>query len=603
MMQKKWTFIIWFLAILLLFFLMTRPRDGGIQEVPWSAFLDQVESDLVASVVIQQEMVVILDKNGEKFKARIPAGDQSYLALLREHGVGITVAAPPGDWTGIILILAIPLVGLFLLFILLRIVSGGAGGQGGIRGGPFTMGKLGSKQVKPEEIKTTFADVAGMEEAKADLMEVVDYLSSPKKYERLGGRVPKGVLLFGAPGTGKTLLARAAAGEAKVPFFKISGSEFVEMFVGVGAARVREFFDHARKAAPSIIFIDEIDAVGRSRGMGLGAGNDERESTLNQLLVEMDGFDKGQAPIVMIAATNRPDVLDQALLRPGRFDRHIVVPMPDLRAREAILRVHSKRISLAPDVELGSIARALPLGFTGADIENMVNEAALIAGRLNKEAVSQADFLAARDRVIMGPERKTSVLSSDEKKVVAYHEAGHAVAATYTPEADPVQRVTIVPHGMALGVTMMLPERDLYLKTRNRLLAEVCVCLGGRLAEELVFSEITTGASNDLERATEIAQAMVTRYGMSGLGERVYSAGGQADFLGRNLGADYSEDTARKIDDEILKIIAEQKKRVSELLREHRVQLEALANALLERETVESEELKSIFEVWTDIEV
>lgn len=589
-MRKGKTVLIWFL-LAMLFIILAQFFDKGarIQTISWDKFLDQVEAGSAVFVQIEGSHIRMKAKNGAVYETTSPPGEVEYLKLLRQKRVEVTARESNSGWLALILPLIIPLVIIFLLFFAMRKIVGG------LRGGFTNFVKLGSQQVKPGDNKTTFADVAGAEEAKEALLETVNYLKAPRNYEKLGARVPKGVLLVGPPGTGKTLLARAAAGEASVSFFQISGSEFVEMFVGVGAARVRELFEHARKASPCIVFIDEIDAVGRSRGAGLGQGNDEREQTLNQLLKEMDGFLKWPG-IVILAATNRPDVLDRALLRPGRFDRHVIVHMPDFQAREAILRVHARKIALAPSVDLARVAQGFPTGMSGADIENAVNEAALGATRLKKDAVDESDFSAARDRVLMGPARKSIKFAEEEKRIIAYHEAGHAIVARYTEGADPVMHVTIVPHGLALGVTMMFPEADTYLKSEKRLLSEIDICFGGRAAEDMVIGSISTGASNDLKRATEIAMSMVTQYGMSGLGERVFGAQSEMSFFGADFGngRDYSESTAQAIDNEVAKIISGARERVDRLLKQNISKLHALARALLQKETVERDELEAL---------
>ncbi len=589
-MIKGKTVLIWFLLaaafiILAQFF----EKSVRTQKISWDEFLDDVEAGNAVEVVIEGNSIKLLAKDQRIYETVLPPGEIEYLKLLRQKRVKTIVRESNTGWIVLVATLAIPLILIILLFWGMRKMAEK------MRGNAADFAKLGSQQVKPGENKTTFADVAGADEAKADLMETVDYLKSPRRYEKLGARAPKGMLLIGPPGTGKTLLARATAGEAGVSFFQISGSEFVEMFVGVGAARVRELFEHARKASPCIVFIDEIDAVGRARGAGLGHGNDEHEQTLNQLLKEMDGFLK-QPGIVILAATNRPDVLDMALLRPGRFDRHVVMHNPDSRAREAILRVHAKKVALAPSVDLPRVAKGLPTGMSGADIESVVNEAAMGAIRLKKDAVDESDFSAARDRVLMGPARRSVTFSPEEKRVIAYHEAGHAIVAHYTSGADRVRHVTIVPHGLALGMTMTFPENDFHLKSEERLRAEIDVCFGGRAAEELVIKSISTGASNDLENATKVARDMVMKYGMSGLGERVFGTESEMNFFGQDFGngKNYSEATSQMIDEEVKKIIDASRGRVNGLLKEKISELHALANALLEKETIESEELVEI---------
>jgi cell division protease FtsH len=469
--------------------------------------------------------------------------------------------------------------------------------QGGGRGGAFSFGKSRARMLDESTNTVTFADVAGCEEAKEEVAELVDFLRDPSKFQKLGGRIPRGVLMVGSPGTGKTLLARAIAGEAKVPFFSISGSDFVEMFVGVGAARVRDMFEQAKKHAPCIVFIDEIDAVGRQRGAGLGGGNDEREQTLNQLLVEMDGFEATMG-VIVIAATNRPDVLDPALLRPGRFDRQVVVPLPDIRGREEILKVHMRKVPLAPDVKPDIIARGTP-GFSGADLANLVNEAALFAARQNKRLVDMDDFERAKDKIIMGAERRSMVMPEEERRNTAYHESGHAVVARLLPKTDPVHKVTIIPRGRALGVTMQLPTEDRYSQDRTRLLSMIAVLFGGRIAEELFMNQMTTGASNDFERATELARRMVTQWGMSDeLGTMVYGENEGEIFLGRSIQThkNVSEATMQKVDAEIRRIIDQQYRAARTLLEDNRDKVEAMTKALLEWETIDSDQISDIMD-------
>jgi len=469
--------------------------------------------------------------------------------------------------------------------------------QGGGRGGAFSFGKSRARMLDESTNTVTFADVAGCEEAKEEVSELVDFLRDPSKFQKLGGRIPKGVLMVGNPGTGKTLLARAIAGEAKVPFFSISGSDFVEMFVGVGAARVRDMFEQAKKHAPCIVFIDEIDAVGRQRGAGLGGGNDEREQTLNQLLVEMDGFE-ATAGVIVIAATNRPDVLDPALMRPGRFDRQVVVPLPDIRGREQILLVHMRKVPMAPDVKADIIARGTP-GFSGADLANLVNEAALFAARQSKRLVDMDDFERAKDKIIMGAERRSMVMPEEERRNTAYHESGHTVVAKLLPKTDPVHKVTIIPRGRALGVTMQLPVEDRYSMDRERLLSTIAVLFGGRIAEEIFMHQMTTGASNDFERATEMARRMVTQWGMSdALGPMVYGENEGEVFLGRSVTThkNVSEVTMQKVDQEIRRIIDEQYALARRLIEENKDKVEAMARALLEWETLDSDQLNDIME-------
>lgn len=469
--------------------------------------------------------------------------------------------------------------------------------QGGGKGGAFSFGKSRARMLDENTNPVTFADVAGCDEAKEDVQELVDFLRDPTRFQRLGGRIPRGILMVGSPGTGKTLLARAIAGEAKVPFFSISGSDFVEMFVGVGAARVRDMFENAKKHAPCIIFIDEIDAVGRQRGAGLGGGNDEREQTLNQLLVEMDGFETGQG-VLVIAATNRPDVLDPALLRPGRFDRQVVVGLPDIRGREQILHVHMRKVPLAGNVDAQVLARGTP-GFSGADLANLVNEAALFAARRNGRTVDMQDFEKAKDKIIMGAERRTMIMPEEERRNTAYHESGHALVARLLPKTDPVHKVTIIPRGRALGVTMQLPEQDRYSMDKNHLLNMIAVLFGGRIAEEVFMNQMTTGASNDFERATQIARDIVTRYGMTdSLGPVVYAENENEVFLGRSVTktTNVSEATMQKVDQEIRKIIDEQYNIARKLIEDNSDKMHAMANALLEWETIDAEQIEDIMQ-------
>jgi cell division protease FtsH len=511
---------------------------------------------------------------------------------LHNHGVDFQIEREDqnGIWLSI-LVQGLPVALLILLFFLFMRQLQGSGGKA------MSFGKSKAKLLSENHNKVTFADVAGIDEAKAELEEIIDFLKDPKKFTRLGGRIPKGVLLMGSPGTGKTLLARAIAGEAGVPFFSISGSDFVEMFVGVGASRVRDLFEQGKKNAPCIIFIDEIDAVGRHRGAGLGGGHDEREQTLNQLLVEMDGFESNDG-VILIAATNRPDVLDPALLRPGRFDRRIVVPRPDVQGRIGILMVHTKRTPLGQDVDLDQIARGTP-GFSGADLENLVNEAALLAARTNKDRIDLADFEFAKDKVLMGVERKSMIISEKEKRVTAVHESGHTLVARMLPNADPVHKVTIIPRGPALGLTQQLPAEDRYNASREFALNRIAICLGGRIAEELTFHEMTSGASNDIEQATDLARKMVCEWGMSeALGPLSFGKREEQIFLGREIAShqDYSEQTAQAIDSEVRRIVTDQYHRAKQILADNQVSLEKLSEALLEYETLDGPEINIIIE-------
>ena len=527
----------------------------------------------------------------QKFRLIIPKENAPELTkLLREKAVMISVKeVRSGDWV-LILLNALPLLLLagFVFFLMRQMQAGG--------NKALSFGKSRARLLSAQQKKATFKDVAGSDEAKEELQEIIEFLKDPQKFQKLGGRIPKGVLLVGPPGTGKTLLARAIAGEANVPFFSISGSDFVEMFVGVGASRVRDLFEQGKKNAPCIIFIDEIDAVGRHRGAGLGGGHDEREQTLNALLVEMDGFESNEG-VILIAATNRPDVLDPALLRPGRFDRRVVVARPDVKGREEILRVHTRKVPLSDDVELSIIARGTP-GFSGADLANLVNEAALWAARQNRKFVAMADFEMAKDKVLMGVERKSMILSDEEKKNTAYHEAGHALVAAMTPGADPVHKVTIIPRGMALGLTMQLPEADKHTYTKEYLEGMLAVLMGGRSAEEIFLGHITTGAGNDIERATDIARNMVCEWGMSQLGPLAFGKKEEAIFLGREIAQhrDFSEDTALQIDKEVKRIVNEAYGKAHNLLETNRDTLDRIAQALLVREVLDANEVKMLME-------
>ncbi|MDT5270849.1 MAG: cell division protease FtsH [Acidobacteriota bacterium] len=515
----------------------------------------------------QNELMNLGTSKGTAVEDKTAAGNSAFWSILM--------------WWGPVLLL----VG-FWVFMLRQMQSGG--------NKALSFGKSRAKLLNNQQKRVTFKDVAGVDEAKEELQEIIEFLKEPQKFQKLGGRIPKGVLLVGPPGTGKTLMARAVAGEANVPFFSISGSDFVEMFVGVGASRVRDLFEQGKKNAPCIIFIDEIDAVGRHRGAGLGGGHDEREQTLNQLLVEMDGFESNDGVIIM-ASTNRPDVLDPALLRPGRFDRRVVVPRPDVRGREGILKVHTRKIPLGEDVEISVIARGTP-GFTGADLANLVNEAALNAARYNKKIVNMADFELAKDKVLMGAERKSMVITNEEKRVTAYHEAGHTLVGLKVPNADPVHKVTIIPRGMALGVTQQLPEGDRHNYSKEYLLGQIAILMGGRLAEEVFLGSITTGASNDIERATELARAMVCEYGMSNLGPLTFGKKEEQIFLGREIAQhrDFSEDTAIKIDQEVKKIIGDQYERARDIIQDNRDTMIRLAETLLDRETLDAVQIRRI---------
>ncbi|QHS09546.1 ATP-dependent zinc metalloprotease FtsH [Sinimarinibacterium sp. NLF-5-8] len=578
-------------------------------ELAYSEFINQVEQDNVAEVFISGQTIRGQLKAGSRFSVISPETDnRSMIGTLLDHKVKFTGEEPAQTpWFLQLLFNAFPmllLIGVWVYF--MRQMQGGGGGRGAM-----SFGKSRARMLNADQVKITFNDVAGCEEAKQEVTELVDFLKDPSKFQKLGGKIPRGVLMVGSPGTGKTLLARAIAGEAGVPFFTISGSDFVEMFVGVGASRVRDMFEQAKKHAPCIIFIDEIDAVGRHRGAGLGGGHDEREQTLNQLLVEMDGFE-GNEGVIVIAATNRPDVLDPALLRPGRFDRQVVVPLPDVRGREQILKVHMRAVPLAENVKPNIIARATP-GFSGADLANLVNEAALFAARANKRLVDHDDFERAKDKIMMGAERRSMVMSDDEKRLTAYHEAGHAIVGLSVPDHDPVYKVTIIPRGRALGVTMFLPEEDRYSLTRERLNSQICSLFGGRLAEEIIFGadKVTTGASNDIERATEIARNMVTKWGMSDrLGPLSYSEDNGEVFLGKSVTQTkhVSDDTAHAIDEEVRQVIERNYQRAKQILESNLDKLHAMSDALMKYETIDAEQLRRIMagqdpgvpESWTD---
>lgn len=552
-------------------------------EISYSSFLQKVESKEVTSVVIDRDQITGKLADGKDFKTVAPA-DPALVQNLRAAGVEITAEkADQSTWWGTLLSSILPIILILGIWFFIMQQSQGGGNR------VMNFGKSRAKMMGEEKTKVTFQDVAGADEAKQELEEVVDFLKSPKKFSELGAKIPKGILLVGPPGTGKTLLARAVAGEAGVPFFSISGSDFVEMFVGVGASRVRDLFEQAKKNAPCIVFIDEIDAVGRHRGAGHGGGHDEREQTLNQLLVEMDGFGTNEG-IIILAATNRPDILDPALLRPGRFDRHVTVDRPDIKGREEILRVHIKGKPISPLVDLKVIAQQTP-GFTGADLSNLVNEAALLAARENKKIIEMPELQEAIERVIAGPERKSKVMTADSKKLTAFHEAGHAIVGYYSPYADPVHKITIIPRGRAGGYTLMLPKEDRSYMTKNQLLDQLKTFMGGRVAEALVLKDVSTGASNDLERATEIARQMVCDYGMSDVLGPVSLGGRQEQvFLGKGFGRerDYSEEVAGQIDHEVKKILDEAYQATEKILSEHMDQLELVANQLLEHETVEA---------------
>ncbi len=589
--------LLWGVIVLVMFVVFSRymPPAAQPEPVPYSQVLDDLSNNRLQSVTLQGNEIIGIRKDKSQFTAYNP--ETEYTALigsLNKAGVLIRGKAPkePNFLAQLLLQLA-PALLLILVFVyMLRQMQGSAGGRGAM-----SFGKSRARLLGEDQVNVTFADVAGVDEAKQEVGEIVDFLKDPSKFQKLGGKIPKGVLMVGSPGTGKTLLARAIAGEAKVPFFTISGSDFVEMFVGVGASRVRDMFEQAKKHAPCIIFIDEIDAVGRHRGAGLGGGHDEREQTLNQLLVEMDGFE-GNEGIIVIAATNRPDVLDPALLRPGRFDRQVVVPLPDVRGREQILRVHMRKVPLADDVKPALIARGTP-GFSGADLANLVNEAALFAARGNRRTVSMEEFERAKDKIIMGAERRSMVMTEDEKKMTAYHEAGHAIVGISVPEHDPVYKVTIIPRGRALGVTQFLPEQDRYSLSKRRIESTIATLFGGRIAEELIFGRdaVTTGASNDIERATDLARNMVTKWGLSDrLGPLTYSEESGEVFLGRSVTQhkQVSDGTALVIDEEVRKVIESSYKRAQEILESHLEKLHAMAGALIKYETINDDQIRDI---------
>ena len=588
--------------VLMVVFQSFSPRDGATAtagEAPtYTRFLQDVESGRIRSVVITDDSTltsnVIRYKRSDGTEGQVVGPiDLKLTDQLLSKNIEVTREPPktgPGFWGIVLNFLPVLLIIGFWLFIMRQMQGGGGGAKGAM-----SFGKSRAKLQGEDQVKVTFADVAGCDEAKEEVGELVDFLRDPSKFTKLGGKIPRGVLMVGPPGTGKTLLAKAIAGEAKVPFFSISGSDFVEMFVGVGASRVRDMFEQAKKHAPCIIFIDEIDAVGRHRSAGLGGGHDEREQTLNQLLVEMDGFE-GNDGVIIIAATNRPDVLDPALLRPGRFDRQVVVPVPDIKGREMILEIYGKKTKLAADVDMAVIARGTP-GFSGADLENLVNEAALLAARENRDEVNNELLERAKDKVMMGAERRSMIISEKEKEITAYHEAGHALVARLLPGADPIHKVTIIPRGRALGLTMQLPVDEKYTHARGYLLDRIAILFGGRVAEKLVFDEITTGAGNDIERASELARKMVCEWGMSDeLGPLAYGKKEEHIFLGREIAQhrDYSEQTAQRIDAAVKQIIVEANDKVTRLLEENRDILTAIAAELLERETIMLEDIDRI---------
>ena len=590
-----WTIIA---VVILSLFTGVGGRNSASQEFNYTDFMQQVQTGQVEEVTISGREIIGSFKSGERFMTYSPETNNSALiGELIKGKVRISGKAPEKQsflaqifihWFPFLL-----LIGVWIFF--MRQMQGGGGGRGAM-----SFGKSKAKMQTEDQVKVTFKDVAGVEEAKEEVKELVDFLRDPAKFQNLGGNIPRGVLMSGSPGTGKTLLARAIAGEAKVPFFTISGSDFVEMFVGVGASRVRDMFEQAKKHAPCIIFIDEIDAVGRHRGAGLGGGHDEREQTLNQLLVEMDGFE-GNEGVIVIAATNRPDVLDPALLRPGRFDRQVTVPLPDIRGREQILKVHMRKTPIANDVNPKILARGTP-GFSGADLANLVNEAALFAARSNKKIVDMDDFEKAKDKILMGGERKSMVMNDDEKKLTAYHEAGHAIVGRLVPDHDPVYKVSIIPRGRALGVTMFLPEEDRYSNSRQRINSMIAALFGGRVAEEIIFGDdaVTTGASNDIERATDLARNMVTKWGLSDkMGPLAYGEEQQEVFLGKSASQNnknISNETASSIDSEIRKIIDKQYSRATKLIKDNLDKMHLMADALMKYETIDVEQIDQIMD-------
>ena len=588
------TVVLWVVMIaaaaLLWQMMRTGVGEAREQSVNFSEFMADAQSGKIADVTINADQVHGDFKDHQKFTTTIPSNYPDLYKVLNDKGVSVTIKPASNTSWSVIFWDSVPfilIIGLWIFF-MRQMQTGG--------NKALSFGKSRARLLSTQQKKVTFKDVAGVDEAKEELREIIEFLKEPQKFQKLGGRIPKGVLLVGPPGTGKTLLARAIAGEANVPFFSISGSDFVEMFVGVGASRVRDLFEQGKKNAPCIIFIDEIDAVGRHRGAGLGGGHDEREQTLNQLLVEMDGFESNEG-VILVAATNRPDVLDPALLRPGRFDRRVVVPRPDVKGREDILRVHARKIPLAEDVDLTVLARGTP-GFSGADLANLVNEAALNAARHNRKTVMMGDFEGAKDKVLMGAERRSLMISDEEKRNTAYHEGGHALVAAMVPNADPLHKVTIIPRGMALGVTMQLPTDDKHTYSREYLEARLAVMMGGRVAEELYMHQMTTGAGNDIEQATDMARKMVCEWGMSELGPLTFGKKEEQIFLGREIAQhrDFSEDTAIRIDQEVRRLVMQGYEKAKEILSTHGDALQRLADALLERESLDANEIKLVIE-------
>ncbi|MCB5186908.1 ATP-dependent zinc metalloprotease FtsH [Methylobacillus caricis] len=583
---------IWLIVALVLMTVFNQfgPKSISESQVVYSQFINEVKEGRIAKVTIDGRVLRGVTNEGRKFNTYAPSDPWLVSDLLKNN---VTVEAKPDEEPSLLMNIFVSwfpmllLIGVWVFFMRQM--------QGGGKGGAFSFGKSKARQLDENSNHTTFADVAGCDEAKEEVSELVEFLRDPTRFQKLGGRIPRGVLMVGPPGTGKTLLAKAIAGEAKVPFFTISGSDFVEMFVGVGAARVRDMFEQAKKSAPCIIFIDEIDAVGRHRGAGTGGGNDEREQTLNQMLVEMDGFEANSG-VIVIAATNRADVLDKALLRPGRFDRQVMVGLPDIRGREQILKVHMRKVPIDTDVQADILARGTP-GFSGADLANLVNEAALFAARRNKRTVDMQDFEDAKDKIFMGPERKSMIMREEERRNTAYHESGHAVVAALLPHADPVHKVTIMPRGWALGLTWQLPEHDRISNYKDKMLEEISILFGGRIAEEIFMHQMSTGASNDFERATKIARDMVTKYGMSDvLGTMVYAGNEQDSMFGSMSAKTVSEATQQKVDAEIRRILDEQYAVARKLLEENRDKVEAMTAALLEWETIDAEQIRDIMD-------
>lgn len=587
--------LVFFLMLGMMYLFWYNNANRQIEQVNYTKLLTLVETNKIESVIIQEQHIQGKLKNGKQFECYVITSDKLWDQFKAKN---ITIEVLPPDRQGWGAYIFISLLPLLLIFLWLAYMRQNQGGTGGGAGKIFSIGKSKAKFFSPNTINVTFKDVAGVQEAKEDLQEIIEFLKKPAKFEILGAKIPKGVLLTGAPGNGKTLLAKAVAGEASCPFFSISGSDFVEVFVGVGASRVRDLFAQAKKHAPCIVFIDEIDAVGRQRGIGLGGGNDEREQTLNQLLAEMDGFSTEHGSVIVLAATNRPDVLDKALLRPGRFDRLIEVPYPDLISRKQILTVHAKNVKLGKDVDLDKIARGTP-GFSGADLENLINEAALRASRTNKTEINIEDFEKARDKLMLGPERKTLILSEKEKELTAYHESGHSLLNILLPKTDPFHKVTIIPRGRSLGASWSLPERDKYSETKTEMLSRIIVLMGGLISEKMFLDEQTSGASNDIEVATKIARKMVTRLGMSDLGPITYDETKEHAYLGRDIQktSHHSEKTSQKVDEEIEKIIKTCHKKAEILISDNKEKLEKLAKKLLETETLQAEEVYKLLDI------